>query len=348
MVRPLIDDVLKQEFDLVNLDILGINCKRVSLDKFDNNYGNRLLVLCQHLNLLIANGRLGKDKKVGALTCKVSSLVDYCILTPKLFSYVVNFEILPFDPMLSDCYNALYLEFFSKYVTIRAEEIKSNNNPDTVVKPKWVNEKCELFKDCLCDDDIQTLYEKLDVLDVANVNKDVINNVIEECNDIIRIAAVNCELLSEVENRSNKRSVNRNGKLRKPWFNKDCSIKRKLYHKAKNYNWRVRPVESKANLIRCSKEYKKVLNTQFHLYNKTFINKVGGLKQTDSTSYWSLLNRTCSNENKQKIVKNMSMNCFLEHFRKLNTVQDVNEQEDDTFEHVDVNNVSNLNIELNS
>ena len=57
-----LDDVLKQEFDLVNLDILGINCKRVSLVKFVNNYGNRLLVLCQHLNLLIANGRLGKDK----------------------------------------------------------------------------------------------------------------------------------------------------------------------------------------------------------------------------------------------------------------------------------------------
>ena len=44
----------------------------------------------------------------------------------------------------------------------------------------------------------------------------------------------------------------------------------------------------------------------------------------------------------------MSLNCFLEHFRKLSTVQDVNEQEDDTFEHVDVNNVSKLNTELNS
>ena len=89
-----------------------------------------------------------------------------------------------------------------------------------------MNEKCELLKNCLCDDDIQTLYEKFDVLDVANVNKDVINSVIEECNDIIRIAAVNWEVLSEVENRSNKRrsnkrSVNRNGKLRKPCFNKE-------------------------------------------------------------------------------------------------------------------------------
>jgi hypothetical protein len=109
-----LDDVLKQEFDLVNLDKLGINCKRVSLDKFVNNYGNRLLMLCQNLNLLIANGRLGKDKSVGAFACKESSLVDYCILTSEFFSYVVNFEILPFDPMLSDCHNALYLEFYYK------------------------------------------------------------------------------------------------------------------------------------------------------------------------------------------------------------------------------------------
>jgi hypothetical protein len=49
------------------------------------------------------------------------------------------------------------------------------------------------------------------------------------------------------------------------------SIKRKLYHKANNYNWRVRTVESKTNLIKCSKEYKKVLNTQFHLYNRNLL-----------------------------------------------------------------------------
>lgn len=65
--------------------------------------------------------------------------------------------------MLSDCQNALYLKIFSKDVTIRAEEIQGNNNLDTLVKTKWMNEKGELFKNCLCNDDIQTLYEKLDV-----------------------------------------------------------------------------------------------------------------------------------------------------------------------------------------
>jgi hypothetical protein len=58
---------------------------------------------------------------------------------------------------------------------------------------------------------------------------------------------------------------------------------------------------------------------------------------------FDLFSTSDNNSQLQKIVKNVSLNCFLGHFRKLNTVQDVNEQEDDTFKHVDVNNVSNWN-----
>ena len=50
-----------------------------------NNYGNIVLQLCKSLELLIANGRLGKDQGTGALTCKNSTVVDYCILSSVLF-----------------------------------------------------------------------------------------------------------------------------------------------------------------------------------------------------------------------------------------------------------------------
>jgi hypothetical protein len=40
-------------------------------------------------------------------------------------------------------------------------------------------------------------------------------------------------------------------------------MKKEEYHRAKSYNWRVKSVENKNNLIRCSKEYKRcaTLNT---------------------------------------------------------------------------------------
>ncbi|VDI23201.1 Hypothetical predicted protein [Mytilus galloprovincialis] len=93
-----LDKEIKQNFDFVDLDALGICKKRSSLDKSVDNYGNRLLLLCKDLNLLIANGRLFKDKNIGALTCKESTVVDYCIMSPELFTNILDFEILPYDP----------------------------------------------------------------------------------------------------------------------------------------------------------------------------------------------------------------------------------------------------------
>jgi hypothetical protein len=45
---------------------LWIDTTSYNLDFSVNNYGNRLLQLCKSLELLIANGRLGKDQGTGA------------------------------------------------------------------------------------------------------------------------------------------------------------------------------------------------------------------------------------------------------------------------------------------
>ncbi|CAG2235315.1 unnamed protein product [Mytilus edulis] len=132
--------------------------------------------------------------------------------------------------------------------------------------------------------------------------------------------------------------------VRKPWFNRECAEKRKLYHRAKNYNWRVKTAESKINLTMCSNEYKKVLCNQYRLYNKNFIKKLKNLRQNDCKSYWNLLNRACSSQTKQNIVNKVSLDCFYKHFKKLNSAQDEN---DDTFENIDVDNITSLNTEVN-
>ena len=157
------------------------------------------------------------------------------------------------------------------------------------------------------------------LLDIDTVDKVVVNNLVDECSNIIRNAAVDSELLSEsvVRNRPN---VNRKCRVNKQWFNRDCYEKRKLYHRAKNLNWRVHNAESKNNLLRCSKAYKKVLNTQHNLYHKGFIKKLRDLRHNDSKSYWSLLNKAVSSNAKQKIIDKVSIDCFVDHLKKLDTV----------------------------
>ena len=67
-----------------------------------------------------------------------------------------------------------------------------------------------------------------------------------------------------------------------------------------------------------SKEYKKTLNKQFKLYQKSFVHKLRGLRTTNPKAYLSLLNR---DNNSSKIVQKISLNVFNEHFQDLNNVQ---------------------------
>ncbi|CAG2199234.1 unnamed protein product [Mytilus edulis] len=252
----------------VNLETLGIDVSRNSLDLSVNNYGNRLLQLCQNIELLIVNGRLGKDKGIGALTCKNTTIVDYCILSPELFPYISEFEVLPFDPMLSDVHNALHVKILCKLIDVN--KCMNSGEPSTIVKAVWDSKNLQSFNDCLNDENIVCLNDKLDAIDIASVSKDSINSLIEECNNIIIQAASECGMLKEknIVNNNCNRNI-KNCKVKKPWFNQECYTKRKDYHKAKSYNWRLKSVESKNNLIRCSKAYKKVCNLQYNEYRKT-------------------------------------------------------------------------------
>ncbi|XP_071137198.1 uncharacterized protein [Mytilus edulis] len=189
---------LEDVINSVNLETLGIDVSRNSLDLSVNNYGNRLLQLCQNIELLIVNGRLGKDKCIGALTCKNTTIVDYCILSPELFPYISEFEVLPFDPMISDVHNALHVKILCKLIDI--DKCMNSGEPSTIVKAVWDSKNLQSFNDCLKDENIVCLNDKLDAIDIASVSKDSINSLIEECNNIIIQAASECDDVDCIRN----------------------------------------------------------------------------------------------------------------------------------------------------
>jgi hypothetical protein len=65
---------------LATLNELTIDKNRKNVDKVKSRSGKNLLDICKASNLFIVNGRIGNDKtESGKLTCKNSSVVDYCI-----------------------------------------------------------------------------------------------------------------------------------------------------------------------------------------------------------------------------------------------------------------------------
>lgn len=58
----------------------------------------------------MTNGIVSKDKNFGAKTHTNISVVDYIIVPPSLLQLADGFEILSFDPLLSDVLNILVLQ----------------------------------------------------------------------------------------------------------------------------------------------------------------------------------------------------------------------------------------------
>ena len=68
-----------------------------------------------------------------------------------------------------------------------------------------------------------------------------------------------------------------------------------------------------------SREYKKILKTQFNEFQKAFISKLRGLRTTDPKSYWSLLNRGC--DKGKNVSQKVALDVFFNHFKTLNNVE---------------------------
>ena len=83
---------------------------RVNMDKKSDNRGRKLIEMCKNTGLLIVNGRIGADSRVGHTTCKNVSTVDYCIASLSLFEIIVNMKVDLFDSCLSDVHNPIFIE----------------------------------------------------------------------------------------------------------------------------------------------------------------------------------------------------------------------------------------------
>jgi hypothetical protein len=65
-----------------------------NMDKGKYNFGKLLINLCKGQNLFIMNGRVGSDSKIGVLTCRNASVVDYFICSPNFIKCIVDLTIL--------------------------------------------------------------------------------------------------------------------------------------------------------------------------------------------------------------------------------------------------------------
>ena len=124
-------------FDKVNiLEQYNIPTERESRDNKTNNTGNWLIETCKNNNnLFVVNGRVGKDKYLGAPTFRDKSLIDYTICTAEYFAWLLDFEIIELNAIFPDGHSLL--SWSLQVEGLRTYNNSNSNNEAKNTKPKF-------------------------------------------------------------------------------------------------------------------------------------------------------------------------------------------------------------------
>ena len=109
----------------------------------------------------------------------------------------------------------------------------------------------------------------------------------------------------------------------KPWFGPACKLARQRYHRAKKIYDNNKSPYAKNNLNLQSKKYKTVMNKYITLYRVNKSKQLRDMESKNPKEYWRYLNSiNCNKSQKEQ----PSLNDFYEHFKNINTTNDLDEQ----------------------
>lgn len=324
------DDLMLQELGLEpdgdlsfrsqsTLEALGIVTERHNKDCESNNNGYKLIEFCKTFDIHIANGRIGKDMGVGAVTCDDVSSIDYALLSTELFPYACDFEVGTFDKCLSDKHCPIILKLSVKTEfkenTIRPPPTYCNSMASEFqgIHINWNNQKKDQYPNSFDQSKISELEQKLESLPHTLVTQEAMDEVINELNDIYLNPA---EKTGMVKRRKRKQYIRPKPKCEKAWFTQECIKERGIYIKLKNRYSKLKTPDSRNAYAEGFKRYKKFINKAKRQFDADLHKKLRNLKTVNPKEYWDILNGT---EGAKKTVNKIAMQVFMQHFKKLNT-----------------------------
>ena len=332
----------------------GGNLSRCNEDSTLNNHGRKLLDLCQALDLLIVNGRFGKDIDKGYFTCHNNtgkSTIDFTLVSPILFNYLAEFEVEEFDDLLSDTHCAINLSLSNhrviskqdntEFLCLHSDNDSETDEPNDTSRTglstdenencmrsddlifKWSNNDPELFVQSFSDEKVNSLIQRLEV--VENVpTQELVDDFCKDLDLMFINVAKECGICKYKKEKSKRNKTPKNHKL---WYDFECGKARSEYYRVRKKIKFVNPTERKAKICAASKRLKEIVKKKKSEYFKSFHKKLRVLKSNNSKEYWNLLNKCSNPQNKESDI---DLDIFRDHFKKIsNKENDINNGETD-------------------
>lgn len=267
--------------------------KRSSMDSMITKAGRDLIDFCMTCDVVIVNGRLGKDAGVGKLTCTDASVVDYALVTPNLFSKITDFEVLAFDGIISDIHNGIVLTFSLKdCIEKTSQEPNIPDVKDLVARPRWKPDSHFPYLNNLNNESIEEIREALMILEnhPEHTNLLQIDEVVGKINNVLISSATKIKVFTPSRQNKNPRKKKVPPKSNKPWFTSECKYAKEHYFKTKN------KINSTTDMFlifqkkEAMKEYKRCVKRQYRKYQSDRCTKIRMLKTNEPKEYWKLIN----------------------------------------------------------
>jgi len=334
------NDINDYLYDYQKLLLHNISLERASEDTGRcNSSGTKLLNFCKNNSLFICNGRTGIDGGTGKVTSNRTSLIDYLIVSPDLFPFISEFQVIDFDPLLSDVHCRLHVTLS----ILSNDDLHNKDAPENTIQTRypirWKAEMKNQFVDSVESKLVTNdLLNQLDMLDINSASyQSDLNDFVESFNKL---------LIESAENTFGTKSGPRKQrqKIFQPWFNNECHEKRGKFHEAKKKHNSLKTDETRHALKVACKEYKYMMNKCFHEHQFKLENDLRKTSETEPKELWKILN------NMNRSVQNKSeipINELYDYFKNLNTNNEEEEYVDFVLPDCDdefVNNILNGEI----
>lgn len=322
-------DFLDQRAAMENL---GIILNRVSQDSKKNNHGYKLIDICKNNNMVILNGRFGKDKNIGKKTFRNTSVLDYIISSLAGFKLLQDFEVIPMDKLHGDGHALLNLQIMF--------QTKQNNTIQESTSPKylWQNEKSTQYNDNLNTCKLQKIEQNINNANVNEINQAFIDNLVHQINGVLTDSAD-----ATLERKTPKKTKFK-GKHKKPWFGPECKAAKKRYNKARKKYFKNPTLENETNMFLTCKKYKNTMNKHIRQFKKVNESKLRNLNKSNPKEYWKYLNRLKNKKNPPEVP---NINEMFNYFKTINEADSPETEQYEIEQLPDINDPSNpLNMPI--
>jgi len=304
------EEVLRRKYEEELMFECGVPERRVSQDTKTNNYGYQLIDMLKHLGLVIMNGRCGKDRFSGDITCKDRSIVDYGIASPWLLPLVNDFEILDFNECWSDVHRAISIQIKCSIHNEDVCEDEITDGPKETV-PKWRQEFVQTLVTSIDLQKVMNLQNDLDLCRDKIISQEGIDILYGKLKDILQEAGTRCGSLKVKSRRKNKK------KVKQEWWNEECQEARNYFFQARKKCSMRMNEDSFAARREANKKYKKAINKAMNDYKKDIVVRIRKLQSKNPKEYWEIINK-CNTKRKEEVLNKISCEAFAEHFKDLN------------------------------